>query len=318
MTEKSQRALRIGACVACVVAAVSCGPSAREVQLTQQAEELRKELSEQRQYNDDLKLRMRLLTARNKVLLDLVKGLTADPDKLPAGGGSETALLPAHTSLDSLDQDFEALVTTVQHSKADMDAVRAQRKALADQLTDAKRAIEEARAEEEKTQARADAYRAMLAKLSELIGHGELDARVVGNRMLLQLPESVLFQSNDARVTRSGKALLDRVAEVLKSVSTRQFQIAGHSDGLPIRYGEYRSNWHLSAARALNVALYLIERGVPKERLSAAAHADTEPIASEDTAAGRMKNRRIEIVLLPNLEELPDLSALGAALSAPK
>lgn len=124
----------------------------------------------------------------------------------------------------------------------------------------------------------------------------------------------MLFQSGDARVTRSGKELLVRVAEVLKSVDAREFQISGHTDGLPVRYGRYQDNWQLSSARALNVMLYLIEHGVPRQRLSAAAHADTDPVADESTPAGRRQNRRIEIVLLPNLEELPDLSALAKLL----
>jgi hypothetical protein len=135
--------------------------------------------------------------------------------------------------------------------------------------------------------------------------------------MLLQLPEAFLFKSNDARVTRDGKLLLDRVAEVLKSVPAREFQIAGHTDSKPVRYGSFHDNWQLSSARALNVMLYLVERGVPKARLSAAAHADTQPIADEATPEGRSKNRRIEIVLLPNLEELPDLSSLDSILHKP-
>jgi chemotaxis protein MotB len=60
----------------------------------------------------------------------------------------------------------------------------------------------------------------------------------------------------------------------------------------------------------LNVGVFLAEHGVPPVRLSAAGYADTQPAASNDTAEGRAQNRRIEIVLMPNLDELPDLSQL--------
>jgi chemotaxis protein MotB len=298
---------------ACLLAA--CGPSKAELSLRDRVKGLQHDLQEQQQYNADLKVRMQLARARNNVLVDLVHGLTSDPDHPVAGQDANAALGAAHTSLQALDRDLEALVTSVQHSVQDMEAVRAQRKALQEQLAQARHTMEDDRAAEAKVQARSEAFRAMLVQLTSMIEHGDLDVRVVRNRMVLQLPESVLFRSNDARVIPGGKALLDRVAAVLKSVERREFEIAGHTDGLPIRYGPYHSNWELSAARALGVMLYLQKRGVPAARLSATAHADTQPIADEATPAGRQKNRRIEIVLLPNLEELPDLSMIQTSVA---
>jgi chemotaxis protein MotB len=69
----------------------------------------------------------------------------------------------------------------------------------------------------------------------------------------------------------------------------------------------------LSTARAVTVATYLADHGVPPVRLSAAGYADTQPVSptSNDTPEGRQQNRRIEIVLMPNLDELPDLSQLS-------
>ncbi len=302
--------------LACACVLTACGPSKAELQLRDQVKSLHHDLQEQQQYNADLKVRMQLARARNNVLVDLVHGLTSDQGHPAAGADASTTLAPAHSSLQALDRDLEALVTSVQHSRQDMEAVRTQRQALQNELAQARRTIEDDRAAQAKAQARVDAFRGMLEQLAAMIAHRELDVRVVRNRMVLQLPESVLFRSNDARVLPGGKALLDRVAEVLKSVDRREFEIAGHTDSLPIRYGAFHSNWELSSARALGVMLYLQKRGVPAARLSASAHADTQPIADESTPAGRQKNRRIEIVMLPNLEELPDLSTLDKTLQA--
>jgi chemotaxis protein MotB len=309
MIDARSRTRALGFCVSLALCAGACGPSEQELLLRSERDALQRQLAEVRQHNDDLKLRMQLAEARNRVLTDLVHGLTSD--------GS---LGEAETSLTSLDKNLQALVESVRHSKQDMEAQRAQRKSLEGELGEARRVIEETKAAQADATARAEALRSMLAQLSALIDHGDLDVRIVDNRMLLQLPEAVLFESNDARVKRTGKVVLDRVAEVLLAMPSRSFQIAGHTDALPVRYGKFHDNWELSAARAIDVTQHLIARGVPKKRISAAAHADTVPLTQGQNPAQRRQNRRIEIVLLPNLDELPDLSQLEALLQkdAPK
>jgi chemotaxis protein MotB len=171
-------------------------------------------------------------------------------------------------------------------------------------------AVEVARTEQAKDQARSDAFHVMREQLAPLIAEGNLDVRVQDKRMVLNLSDAMLFARDDASVLPSGKALLDRVAEVLKNVPGREFQVADHTDSQPLRRKRFPDKWRLSGERALGVMLYLIERGLPKERLSASAYADTRPLADEATDAGQRKNSRIEIVLLPNKDELPDLSNL--------
>jgi chemotaxis protein MotB len=292
----------------CALLLLGCGPSAQEVRLSAERAELRAELAEQRQYNEDLKLRMQLADARNKVLVELVEGLTVEASPQ----ATDTALGPAHASLKSLDAKLTALVVSVSHSRKDIAAMRAQRATLEEQLSEAKQTLERARHEQAEEKARSEAFRAMLAQLAQLIAERQLDLRVVDNRMVLNLPGEILFASNDARVSKTGKAVLDRVAEVLQKIESRAFQVAGHSDEKPVRYGRHADNWRLSSERALSVMQYLVERGVPRERLSAAAYADTKPLPGASPA----QQRRIEIVLLPKLDELPDLSQLEV-ISAP-
>jgi len=291
--------------------AYGCGPSDEQLALQQQTRALQGTLAEQRQYNEDLALRLRLAEARDRVLIGLVEGLTRD-----ARGEGAAQLDAPDDALASLDSDLNALVASVRHSQADIAATRAQRAALEQELSSAKQTLEALEAERTRQTSRAETLRAMLEKLDGLIRDRRLTLRVVDNRMVVSLPDDVLFASNDARVQAKGKELLDQVAEVLKAVPDRQLQVAGHTDARPVRYGRYPDNWRLSAERAIHVMLYLVERGVPRDRMSAAAYADTRPSDPAQTEVAARLNRRIEIVLMPKLDELPDHSALQALLES--
>jgi chemotaxis protein MotB len=294
---------------AIVVWTCGCGPSPEELALQQRTRALQGTLTEQRQYNEDLALRLRLAEARGRVLVGLVEGLTGD-----ARGETGAQLDASHQALANLDGDLNALVASVRHSQADIAATRAQRAALEQELSSAKQTLEELEADRTRHASRAQTLSVMLAKLDGLIRDHRLALQVIDNRMVVSLPDDVLFASNDARVQAKGKALLDPLAEALKAVADRQLQVAGHTDARPVRYGRYPDNWRLSSERAINVMLYLVERGVPRERMSAAAYADTRPRDPAQTEVAARLNRRIEIVLMPKLDELPDHSALQALL----
>jgi chemotaxis protein MotB len=97
--------------------------------------------------------------------------------------------------------------------------------------------------------------------------------------------------------------VMKQVAEALKKASDKQIRIEGHTDNVPIGAGlkeRSPSKWELSKARATSVVRYLIDQGglVP-ELLTAAAHADTQPVAQYDSEEGRSRNRRIEMALDP-------------------
>ncbi|HVZ36634.1 MAG TPA: OmpA family protein, partial [Polyangiaceae bacterium] len=190
--------------------------------------------------------------------------------------------------------------------------------ALAEQLNLAgaekgtlERALEELRARERQAQARLQVFTEMLNKFKAMIDSGKLRVRVVRGRMVVELAENILFDSGRADLKKEGQDALTQVASVLSSIANRDFQIAGHTDNIPIKSAKFPSNWELSTARAVVVTKYLAEQGVDPARLSAAGYADTQPVASNNDPEGRKQNRRIEIVLMPNLDELPDLSSLA-------
>ncbi len=176
--------------------------------------------------------------------------------------------------------------------------------------------LEAARAREAAQQGRLAALRNMAQQFHDMIAAGQLRVRVVRGNMVVELPENVLFDSGHAELRDAGQEALGRVAEVLAAVPNRNFLVAGHTDDIPVgRHSRYDSNWELSAARGVAVVRFLAEHGMPPERLAAAGYADTQPVASNSTEEGRAQNRRIEIIVLPNLDELPDLSSLENELS---
>lgn len=192
----------------------------------------------------------------------------------------------------------------------EVEGLESERGALQSSLEETTRALEELRAREAEQQARLAAYRQTLERFRSMVDSGRLRIRIVRNRMVIQLADDILFDSGRANLKPEGEVALTEIAAVLREIEDRQFQVAGHSDNVPVRNRRFQSNWALSAARAVTVAQFLIEQQVPADRLSAAGYGDTQPVAPNDTPEGRAQNRRIEIVMVPNLDELPDLSAL--------
>jgi chemotaxis protein MotB len=173
------------------------------------------------------------------------------------------------------------------------------------------RALDELRAREKQAQARLAVFTEMINKFKAMIDSGKLRVRVVRGRMVVELAENILFDSGKSTLKKEGQEALTEVAAVLASIPNRDFQIAGHTDNIPIKSAKFPSNWELSTARAVEVTRFLASKGVDPARVSAAGYAETQPVASNADAEGRQQNRRIEIVLMPNLDELPDLSSLA-------
>jgi chemotaxis protein MotB len=112
------------------------------------------------------------------------------------------------------------------------------------------------------------------------------------------LTDRVLFDSGQADLKPEATPVLTKVAEILAQERAHQVMVEGHTDPVPIHGSLFPTNWELSTARASRVVRFLISGGVARRRLSAAGYASLHPIASNATAAGRSRNRRVEIVLL--------------------
>jgi chemotaxis protein MotB len=145
-----------------------------------------------------------------------------------------------------------------------------------------------------------------------MISSGKIKVSIREGRMLVDLPSSVLFASGSADLQEAGKPTLTEVAAVLKQFPSRQFLIAGHTDTVPIvKTAAFKDNWDLSAARALTVTKFMIEKGLRPKSVAAAGYGEWDPVGNNRTEPGRQQNRRIEIVLLPNIAELPKMPSVG-------
>ncbi len=120
------------------------------------------------------------------------------------------------------------------------------------------------------------------------------------------LTDDLLFPSGQAALDGRAYALLGEIGQLLNVDETHPIDVEGNTDNVPIPSAQYPSNWELSTARASTVVRFLIEHGVTPRRLTATGYADQHPIASDATAAGRARNRRVEIVMQPHLRGEPE------------
>lgn len=189
--------------------------------------------------------------------------------------------------------------------------VLADRGALRREVERMEEALDALEARKKQAEARVAAYRDLVSRFQSLIDAGTLDVRIVDGRMVVVLSNDVLFASGRAELREDGKATLSQVASVLASLGDRRLQVEGHTDDEPIATTRYPNNWYLAAGRAIHVVEHLTAEGVPGDMVSAAAFGDTRPVASNATDEGRAQNRRIEIVVVPDLSELPGYEELS-------
>jgi chemotaxis protein MotB len=133
----------------------------------------------------------------------------------------------------------------------------------------------------------------------------EISVEMKNGKVYVSLSDKLLFKSGSAQVEEKGLEAIRTLAEVLNKNIDIDVQIEGHTDNIPIKTAKYEDNWALSADRALSIVRLLsVEHGVNPKRLQAAGRGEFYPKASNETAEGRAKNRRTEIILSPKLDEL--------------
>jgi len=133
--------------------------------------------------------------------------------------------------------------------------------------------------------------------LQQHMDQGMIDLRKNGDRIEIEIKAKMLFSSGK---TVLSSAAMDALRDVSRSLLDipNPVQVEGHSDNVPIRSQTYRSNWELSAARAASVVHFLSGQGIRPQRLAAVGLGEYRPIASNDTIEGRIKNRRITLLIL--------------------
>jgi chemotaxis protein MotB len=231
------------------------------------------------------------ITALEGQLADTKAASAKKDDKILALGGE----------LDTATAESKSEREAREAREADLAKAHGEQEATMAELTELRR-------QREAADARIAAFKALQAKFRELVDTGKLEVLFRNGQMVLKLPSGILFPSGSAKLSDAGTTALTEVAGALDSFKTRRFVIAGHTDNKPIKTKEFKNNWYLSTARAISVLEFLIDFGFPAKNLAAAGYGEQDPIAPNDTDANREQNRRIEIILVPNLEELPSLT----------
>ena len=134
-------------------------------------------------------------------------------------------------------------------------------------------------------------------ELSEEIKEGKLNIHMGPRGLTISFAQAALFPSGEDEIARDFYPSIQKIANAMKQIPNPA-RAEGHTDAIPIHNSRFRSNWELSAARSIALAQLLIQFGVPRDRLSIAGYADTSPVDSNDSAEGRQRNRRVDIVLL--------------------
>jgi chemotaxis protein MotB len=207
--------------------------------------------------------------------------------------------------VDGLNQMVATCQTEKQGTVDKHKQVEAMMTSMESNLSATRAELEDLRKQRAEAEKRLQGFKDLTAKFQKMIASGTVQVKFRNGVMLVAMPSEVLFPSASADLSDEGKMKVMEVGVILKNLPERQFMIVGHTDGQPIKSDIYKDNWELSTARALNVTKFLVSAGLDAKRLIAAGHGEHDPVSSNKTKDGREKNRRIEIILLPNINELP-------------
>jgi len=206
----------------------------------------------------------------------------------------------------TLQQDNQTLQQDKSNLQSQIDAVKTEKSDLQQQSeVDKKRmeaAVAAAKAETLRQKSTFDSLRSQFSKEMET---NQVKIELLKNGIKVNLAQEVLFPSGSAKLNASGEEIIKKIVVDLKK-GAYLIQVAGFSDNVAISTGlldRYPSNWELAGARATSVVRLMEENGVPGERMVATSYGEFSPVASNDTAAGRAQNRRIEITLRPQENE---------------
>ena len=184
------------------------------------------------------------------------------------------------------------------------------RKQLEGHVAEMKQALQALNNEKLEAEKRIKEFEELTTKFKSLTDTGKIAIKIVDGQMVVAMSSDVLFGTGSSKLSPEGLSTIKQVAPLLVSVPNRRFQIEGFTDNVPIKTAKYPSNWELASARAMTVLKAMLDAGMPPDRVSAASFGETHPVASNDTEQGRAANRRIEIVVVPDLSTLPGYAQL--------
>jgi chemotaxis protein MotB len=241
------------------------------------------------------------LRERNKTDGETAKSCVVERDKLQAEAtDATTKKTDCIESLDNSIKKYKELETQLTAASSNLNATKDELAQLRAQRADAEK--------------RFAAIEDIQKQFAKMIDTGQLKVTARRGSLVLSLPSEVLFPSGVAELSRPGELAVLEVGITLKRFPDRRFLVVGHADDLPLKTNTYEDNLALSIARALNVTRFLTQAGMDAKNLLPAGAGENDPVSKD-----RAKNRRIEIALLPAINELPSLPAsLGSDTAKPE
>jgi chemotaxis protein MotB len=232
---------------------------------------------------------------------DTAQATIAERDRTISEMDAEIARLNAEiAALSASKSNLEAQLATILSDKSRLEA----------SIADMQLALQELEKRRMEAEARVAEYRAFTAKFQKLIDEGKLRIKIRDGRMVVELATDILFESGKADLSPAGILAIQEVSAVLATIVDKKFQVEGHTDNVPINTPRFPSNWELSAARSITVVKTMIEAGMRPTHVSGASYGDSTPAYDNTSEQGRAKNRRIEIVVVPDLSSLPGFNEL--------
>ena len=161
---------------------------------------------------------------------------------------------------------------------------------------------------------------ALVTSLKGVLGNmadEDIEINVEKGVVYVSISDKLLFRSGSFSVNNAAKEVLGKVAKVINEKPELEFMVEGHTDNVPIKVEGTQDNWDLSVRRATSIVRILQKDfGVAPERMTAAGRGEYMPVADNDSSAGRAKNRRTRIVVLPKLDQFYDLINQGMEQAA--
>jgi chemotaxis protein MotB len=223
---------------------------------------------------------------------------------LQATAGAREAAL--QKELEQARQTVANLETQLRAMGIDLKQMETEKSKIASALQEREKALAEYRARAARLETIRQRYELLKKKLDDLTQFG-LAVSIRKNRMVISLPGDVLFDTGKDTLRKDGEEILKKVAAVIRhdrSLLDRDYLVAGHTDSQPLQRPPFHDNWGLSLMRARSVLVYLIGKNgnLPRQRWGAAGFAETDPVATNATKDGQQKNRRCELVVVPDVD----------------
>ena len=155
-------------------------------------------------------------------------------------------------------------------------------------------------------------YDKLVGNMKDEIEQGQIKITHMADRLSVTMVDKILFPSGEAEITSKGVAILTRIGKIIKNNRGEIIRVEGHTDNVhitPRLQQKFPTNWELSTTRATNVARFLQDKiGIEGARLRAVGMSEYHPVASNETLDGRGQNRRIEIILMPEPDEMTPMA----------